>query len=127
MRIGKSKKYLTIYLLMQLFMMGCKRERIDQNDDASLLFDESAQVIIEYTDKIRAAQDSLSVDSLSEAFEKRIIDINFSFPGDTDLKLSEQDNDSLYSLLQTYLNVKKEVYRNLAISPVDSLESEVNP
>lgn len=108
-------------------MMGCKRERIDQNDDASLLFDESAQVIIEYTDKIRAAQDSLSVDSLSEAFEKRIIDINFSFPGDTDLKLSEQDNDSLYSLLQTYLNVKKEVYRNLAISPVDSLESEINP
>lgn len=70
------------------------------NQSSVQLFNESASLINEYITKIQVSKDTAELDSLLDLFDKKLIDINFSYPPDTDLKMSEQDNDSLYRLLK---------------------------
>ena len=95
--------------IMLAFLSACKKkEDITQYDEARYLFDESTKLIQTVTADIAVATDSISIDSLSKVFEKKIVEINFSYPPQTDLKLTEQENDSIYKLMQTMLALKEE-------------------
>ena len=114
-----------------LCCIGCKKEDSSENiDEARDLFNRSAQTIIYFISQIKQASDSLTIDSLNLAFEKNLIDINFSYPPQTDMKLTEHENDSLFKLMSDLKSIseKKLVYfKEIQIS--DSLElinSEVN-
>lgn len=100
-------RYKILILSLVIGFISCqKKEDVRRTDEASVLFEKSAELIISYTQKINTAPDSAAVDSLYKTYEKHITDINFSVPPQTDLYLSEQENDSLYTLLQN-LNASK--------------------
>lgn len=108
-----------------MLISSCAQKK-DINDDieARNLFRNSASNIIEFTEKIWNATDSTSVDSISSLFEKKMIEINFSFPPQTDLKITEQENDSLFYLLQKFTQIKKEKLQELSKTPTDSIPQD---
>ena len=119
----KSITFLPVLLIFAFSSCGSKENK-ERNSEADDLFNKSVQTIIESTLKIKNASDSIEVDSISEAFEKRIIEINFSVSAETDLKLNEQENDSLYKLLNNFRNLKEEKLRELSISHNDTIPEE---
>ena len=122
MRFYKRMIYPLLGSFLVISMISCvKKENKEQNEDSQKLFEQSALLIKEFSEKIKTAQDSASVDSLSELFEKKLTQINFDFPAETDLKLSEQDNDSLFKLIRQYQNIK--ILKLSELEKTDTLEN----
>lgn len=91
-----------------LHFYSCKPEvKSEKDEEARELFRQSAELLNEATQKISFAKDSMEIDSLSLNYEKRITDINFSFPPKTDYKLTEQENDSLFKLIKILQDIKE--------------------
>ena len=88
------------------FSSCVKREDKINSPEARELFYKSAETIVMFKNKIILARDSNSVDSLRDVLDKKLTEINFSFPPDTDLKLTEQENDSLYYLINQFRETK---------------------
>ena len=119
-------KGILFYAFTFLFLLSCERNKnIDEGQDGRELFSRSAELYQEYGILISNSKDSLSIDSLMEKLEKTITDINFSVPPDTDLKLTEQENDSLFKLMESLIQIKKEKLIELSKIEKDSIsESE---
>lgn len=95
-----------------------KKDAID-NEEAGFLYNSSLTLISEITSEISRANDSLSVDSLFNLFEKRLTNLNFAVAPETDLKLTEQENDSIFILINKLIETKREKLRDL--SKVDTI------
>lgn len=109
----------TILSVCLIISVSCrKKEESHGEDEARELFKNSIELISKYTEDIKLANDSSSVDSLYKDFEKEISNVNFSFPPETDFKLSEQENDSIFDLLLK-LNLTRKV-------KLESLNKNVN-
>ena len=89
------------------------------------LFSQSAEILNDEIKNIFNMRDSLEVDSLHEALEKKLVDINFSYPPETDLLLTEQENDSLFKLLSLFRNIKEEKLKEFHINKTDTIENEI--
>ena len=95
-----------------------KKDTID-NEEAGYLYNSSLTLISELTSEISRANDSLSVDSLFNLFEKRLTNLNFTVAPETDLKLTEQENDSIFILINKLIETKREKLCDL--SKVDTI------
>ena len=91
-----------------LLICACSNSDSSKNNiEARELFQKSTELINQYSDKIGLASTPYAVDSLLEHFDKDISDLNFAFPPQTDLSLTEQENDSLIKLLDRMQFIKK--------------------
>ena len=98
--------FIFLIIATTIFIVSCEKKVTQfHNEEARQLFEESASLISKYTDEIKIAPDSASVDSLNERFEKKITEINFHYPSETDLNMTEQENDSLFNLLSNLKQV----------------------
>ena len=116
-------------LLVSLVLLGLScstNKESDNNEEARLLFHRSAQLIKETTHNMKIAADSASIDSLSRLYEKKITEINFSFAPETDFKLTEQENDSLFKLIGSMKTVKYNKLKEFSIILGDSLDLQDN-
>lgn len=102
-------KYLFLLVFLNIFVFfSCNNtDNQEDNSEARKLFTLSAELINNVTAQYESTKDSTEIDSLGKFYEKKINEINFSFPPQTDLKLNEQENDSLYFLLQKMITVRK--------------------
>lgn len=117
-------KFNILFLLSFLFLISCtKNEDKIKNEEARDLFRESAETIKEFTELISYAVKIDEIDSIQFIFEKKITDINFSFSPETDLKLTEQENDSLFKLLEEMKNVTQRKMKILT----DTLNRSIEP
>lgn len=117
-------KFNILFLLSFLFLISCtKNEDKIKNEEARDLFRESAETIKEFTELISYAVKIDEIDSIQFIFEKKINDINFSFSPETDLKLTEQENDSLFKLLEEMKNVTQRKMKILT----DTINSSIEP
>lgn len=103
-----------VSILSAIILFSCKKkDNMVVENDHILLFSQSADLLKEFTTGISTASDSLTVDSLMLELDHRLANINFSFPALTDLKLTEQENDSLIKLMsvlkQAEVNKLKEL------------------
>lgn len=76
-------------------------------DESGELFKKSEQLIRLYIDSITTAKDSTGLINIISNFDSKITNLNYSFPPDTDLKMSEQENDSLIHLFRKLENAKQ--------------------
>lgn len=109
-------------ILLSFCLLSCSKKDISENDVAAHdLFAHSSSMIIDFTNQLKNSSDSAMVDSINELFERKIVEINFVYPANTDLKLTEQENDSLFYLLQNYRKLKEEKYILFSIHEPDSI------
>lgn len=87
------------------------------------MFFETASLIENHTGRVAEAPDSATWANVCLQFEDSLEKINFSYPADTDLLLSEGQNDTIARLLKAYIEARDE--RILTILhpslPLDSL------
>ena len=82
---------------------SCGNVKTDNGEAmADQLFEKSANVIKGYTDSLANVADSATLRRLKDGFNEKMSKINFQFPADTDLKLSEEENDSLIRLIDRH-------------------------
>lgn len=108
---------------LSLLLNSCgSAENQEKPDTSDLLFLKSVALIKQYTDSINNCSDSLSLQYLIRNFDNKITALNFEFPPDTDLGMSEEENDSLITLfkqMKSLVNRRDSVIMNRI--PVDSL------
>ena len=109
------------FIFFSIFSCTSK-EKTESTEEARDLFSKSAELIIHTTNQIKDAKDSLEIDSLTYVFEKRITEINFEYPPQTDFKLNEIENDSLYNLLTIMTKEKKSKLSQFSVILKDSIE-----
>ena len=93
-----------------------------KSEEARQLFQESSELIMDITSKMQTASDSITLDSLSQYLEKRLTDVNFSFPPETDYQLTEEENDSIFKLMRLMEKTYAERLEYLSL-PADTLSN----
>lgn len=119
-------KLIPLIMAFLSLTLSCKRVDSKNSDNVhQILFSQSAEIIINYTAEMNNAMDSMAVDSLMNELDHKLTDINFEFPPLTDLKLTEQENDSLIKLTTALKKAEMKRLRALNalyVSKIDSIK-----
>lgn len=89
---------------------------------ARALYTESVRMIKHFSDSMRSASDSARVEELAERFMHDLTALNFKFPTDTDLEMSEGENDTLINLTERYILLRDSMLHAFA-HPVELSDS----
>lgn len=113
-------------IIIALFAGGCRRKDDNNLDrEAKELFENSVRLIKSYSDSLKTAGDTARIEYLTNAFDKSLTSLNFKYPADTDLSLSEEENDSMIKLISRIVELRqqrlKELDKNLHLA-VDTVE-----
>lgn len=103
---------------------GCRPEKKHKDRrDAVEMFTRICRLTKEYTTKIIDTSDSLNWANVCLEYEEKLDKISFNYPPDTDLLLTEGQNDTIHSLMLEYIKVRDErIYEILhPVSELDSL------
>lgn len=104
--------------------MSCRHRKGDEEkDDSDRLYYSTLNLIKLYSDSLKTASDSLTVQEMFTRFNAELDSLNFSVDPDTDLLLSEGENDTMFielsSLRKLYENRLK-VFGNVVDTETDS-------
>ena len=112
------------YFLLFLILLSCRKNNENlSNYNARELFNKSEELIRISSEKIYNVKDSSELSVIESEFEKKLTEINFSFPPNTDHFLSEQENDSLIKLLNKFKKLKTSKEKELDIRYLNLLDS----
>lgn len=107
---------------VSLFLTGCGRKpNKNSHIHAAQLFEKSLVLLRAYTDSLSIAKDSAHVEFLARAYESKINAINFEFPPETDLRLTQEENDSLIKLTDRLVAARKDRLKYFASPKKDSI------
>lgn len=107
---------------VSLSLIGCARKpNKNSHIHAAQLFEKSLVLLRAYTDSLSIAKDSAHVESLARAYESKINAINFEFPPETDLRLTQEENDSLIKLTDRLVATRRDRLKYFASPKNDSI------
>lgn len=78
------------------------------------LFEKSRELGQSYIDSMLKAKDSLTLISLSDRYEENLTKLNYEYGADTDLHISEGENDTLINLNHRFVNVRDSLLKRYA-------------
>lgn len=96
-----------ISLLALLCASGCTHEKkhVDRSE-AIDMFNRICKLTKAYTLKLSEASDSISWASACTEYEEKLDKISFCYPPDTDLLLTEGQNDTIHALMLEYIKAR---------------------
>ncbi|MDE7345297.1 MAG: hypothetical protein K2N48_00975 [Muribaculaceae bacterium] len=104
-------------------LSGCTQEKKSKDrGNATDMFERICKLTKEYTEKVEQAEDSASWAAACIDFEDRLDKISFSYPPDTDLLLTEGQNDTIHDLMQEYVKSRDGRIHEI-LRPVVELDS----
>lgn len=93
----KLKHSLPVQALVAFSLLSCNRPKeMTRPDDTDTLYKESVALAREFTDSIRTAPDSVAALRAFASFGTRLDSLNYALAPDTDLLLTEGENDTLF-------------------------------
>lgn len=101
------KTCIGMFLLVMTILASCSSEK--QKKDrrgADDMFGKISALVSDYTLKVSEAKDSASWAEACSEFEDKLDKINFSYPPDTDILLTEGQNDTIQSLIKEYVKAR---------------------
>ena len=120
----KKSIFIAVISIASLCIAGCSKEKkyVDRSD-AKEMFERICKLTSDYTEILANSADSLSWAKATSEYEEKLDKINFSFPPDTDLLLTEGQNDTIHSLMLAYIKARDERIHEILypIVEVDSL------
>lgn len=115
---------LTLSLAGIIVSSGCKKEFSDNRKiDATNLYTKSLLLIQNYIDSLENSNDSVEVKRIAEKFDSKFTALNYEFPPETDLKMTEESNDSIQKMLLLLVETRKKKLRDLGHISADSIPS----
>lgn len=106
---------------------GCRRENSEKDrTQADEMFLRICELTKEYTSKLEEAPDSADWADTCSEFEEKLDKISFSYPPDTDILLTEGQNDTIYALMQEYVKARTRRIRGILypMAQTDSIEGK---
>ncbi len=86
---------------------NCSKEtKHKDRSNAKDMYERICELTKEYTEKVADSPDSASWAAICVEFEDKLDKVNFNYPPDTDLLLTEGQNDTIYSLMTAYLEAR---------------------
>ncbi len=102
---------------------GCSQEKKKKDSSqATEMYERICKLTEDYTRRLENAPDSADWASVCTEFEEKLDKITFSYPPDTDLLLTEGQNDTIHQLMEKYVNVRKGRINGI-LNPVELLDS----
>lgn len=101
------KTRIGVILLAVIMLASCSSEKQKKDrSGADDMFGKISALVTDYTLKVSEASDSASWAEACSEFEEKLDKINFSYPPDTDILLTEGQNDTIQSLIQEYVKAR---------------------
>lgn len=92
-----------------LFVAGCRQETASEDrSNAEEMYRRICELTKEYTVRLEYAPDSADWAQLCSEFEEKLDKVSFSYPPDTDLLLTEGQNDTIHALMQEFVKARGE-------------------
>lgn len=122
--------YLSLGFTIAVAAAGCTTKDTEGRDEAArTLYERSVGFTRQYIDSLMGARDSATVLKLSALLDSELTKINYSYPPDTHLEISEGENDTLSNLNERFVLLRDSllyrfahplVLRQDSIAPVAS-------
>ena len=112
-----------ILIFCSLMLESCNMGNGNQDDgQAAILYDKSVRLITAYTDSMSRAADTIAIQQLSERFEQQLDRLNNNVPAETDLRMSEGQNDTLAYLVEKWIQTRdKSLKKATGVIEADSI------
>ena len=128
----KRKPIFSILLpALAIAVSGCRNQGDNgQGEQARALYERSARIIVKYTDSLAQAHDSATILRMDKNYDEELTKLNYDYPSDTDLAISEGENDTLANLTLKYVSLRDSLLYRLAHPLVlrnDSLPADTIP
>ncbi len=95
-----------IWTLFSLLVSGCSRnEGKNLSEKSDMFYQQSLDLGRKYTDSLKVAKDTASVNGLLERYAERMEQLSYDFPADLDLELSEWQNEQLIKVSANLVRV----------------------
>ncbi len=105
---------------------ACRKEsKVKDRGAAHDMFEHIVGLTESYITKVNAAKDSAAWAAVCTEFEDSLDRVVFTYPADTDLLLSEGQNDTIVSLMQTYVKTRDRRIRSILhpVVPADTTDT----
>ena len=112
---------LILGLLLALCACGSGNEEEQGPDEATLLYRKTLALTRLYTDSLRLAPDTMSVQEVFKRFNAAYDSLNLSVAANTDLELGEDRNDTIVIALDRLLETRRQRLQSLYRHPIDTL------
>lgn len=124
------KRFLPVYFFVSLLSLPACNKPVDNSRriNAAELYRKSVKLIRLYTDSFANATDSATLLSLNERFSSSLTALNFKYPSDVCLEISEGENDTLTNLTEKIISLRDSllyIYAHPMVS--DSIVSDSIP
>ena len=104
-----------IISFLTLITAACSKEQTrERSDDCRFLYKESLKLIRSSQKAIENATDSMQADSLYLSFQTKLDSLNFIVGPNTDLELTEEENDTIFRNLMELKEAREAKMKNLA-------------
>ncbi len=109
------KTYSTSFALCLLMVGACQQKKDEEKlSDAEILYNKTCSLTRLYIDSIKNAKDTLALHQMLDRYEERIDELNMSVKADSDLDLTEGQNDTIMQLLDKLAIARMDRMKELA-------------
>lgn len=101
-----KRNIIAVAMGLALFVScGVKEEKGTAPSQGNALYNEQKELLTAYIDSLKHLPDSVNAETLLERYQERVLAINMKYPADTDLTMSEGQNEALYKLTDRLLKL----------------------
>lgn len=114
--------FLTLVALA--FISSCSEQQQDDRSQPDELFARTVEIVKTYTDSLHSAPDTAAIARLTDSYEAAVTKLNLSYPPETDMRMTEGQQDSIWRYTRKFLEVKRSRIRHLVSHKCDTIEPD---
>ena len=109
-----KQSFLACLTYMLLIVGGCSNPKtIDNKSESDKMFIELKELLLLYSDSLKNASDSASITNIVDRYESELTKTIYKYPAESDLQLTQGQQDTIASLTDNFVAIKRLKYSNL--------------
>ena len=109
-----KKSFLASLTSLLLIVGGCNNPKtIDNKSESDKMFIELKELLLLYSDSLKNAADSASITNIVNRYESELTKTIYKYPAESDLQLTQGQQDTIASLTENFVSLKRLKYSNL--------------
>ena len=109
-----KQSFLACLTSMLLIVGGCSNPKtIDNKSESDKMFIELKELLMLYSDSLKNASDSASITNIVDQYESELTKTIYKYPAESDLQLTQGQQDTIASLTDNFVAIKRLKYSNL--------------
>ena len=109
-----KQSFLACLTSMLLVVGGCSNPKtIDNKSESDKMFIELKELLLLYSDSLKNASDSASITNIVDRYESELTKTIYKYPAESDLQLTQGQQDTIASLTDNFVAIKRLKYSNL--------------